>query len=433
MSAKELTATEKYLYALRNRGSKYGIERMQVFAEALGHPQRQYPVIHVAGTNGKGSVCAMLEAIYRRAGYKTGMFTSPHLVHLGERVQVNRQPLTMAKIDTHITSMRVVGERLAAKDPLDHPTFFEFMAAMGMVHFAEERVDLAILETGLGGRLDATNVVDPELSVITSISLDHTDLLGDTYDAIAREKAGIIKPGKPVVIGLLNAEAEAAIREVAAERGCVVHSVRETFGEAANFPQTNLEGDFQRINAATASLVVRVLQGSFPVSQAVAEAALQDVSWAGRWQRVVLKDGRTLILDSSHNVEGADALDHNLQRLREETGRKPLILTGILGDYRAAALLPVMARHGKSLHLLVPDQPRALSTDELKTFIPADFDGEIIGGETIDTLFPEPSVCIAGGAGDTIVLAGSIYLIGEACERLFGGGSAGGSQWQDSI
>jgi dihydrofolate synthase/folylpolyglutamate synthase len=427
-----MTETERYLYGLRNRGSKYGIERMQVFAEALGRPERRYPVIHVAGTNGKGSVCAMLEGIYRRAGYRTGLFTSPHLVRLGERIQVNRRPLTDAQIEAYVDRLRTVGEQLAINDPLDHPTFFEFMAGMAFLHFADEEVDVAVLETGLGGRLDATNVVDPEVSVITSIGLDHTDILGHTLAAIAGEKAGIIKPGRPVVIGCLPREAEAVIRETAAARGCVVHSVREVFGVEDNFPATNLEGDFQRRNAAVASLVVRLLQGRFPVTQAVAEAALQEVDWAGRWQRVRLADGRLLVLDSSHNPEGASALAHNLSHLVSTTGRKPVILTGILGEERAAALLPVMARNASGLVLLQPDQPRALTPERLRTFIPADFAGEARTG-TVAGLFPAHGQCTAGGPDDTLVVAGSIYLVGEICARLFPDGVPGGGRFQDAV
>ncbi len=427
-----MTETERYLYGLRNRGSKYGLERMAVFAEALGHPERRYPVIHVAGTNGKGSVCAMLEGIYRRAGYRPGLFTSPHLIRLGERVQVNRQPLTDAQIEAYVAQMRPVGEKLASADAQDHPTFFEFMAGMAMLHFAAEQVEVAIFETGLGGRLDATNVVDPEVSVITSIGLDHTDILGKTLAAIAGEKAGIIKPGRPVVIGCLPPEAEAVIRAVATERGCVVHSVRETFGEEANFPETNLEGDFQRRNAAVASLVVRVLQGRFPVTQAVSEAALSEVDWAGRWQRVKLRDGRLLILDSSHNPEGARALENNLSQLVARTGRKPVLLTGILGEERAAALLPVMARHAGGLVLLQPDQPRALTPERLRTFIPADFEGTV-RASTVEELFPAPGQCAAGGPDEALVVAGSIYLVGEICARLYADGVPGGSCLQDAI
>ncbi|MEM9227825.1 MAG: bifunctional folylpolyglutamate synthase/dihydrofolate synthase, partial [Verrucomicrobiota bacterium] len=156
-----MNATECYLYGLRNRGSKYGLERMQRLVATLDQPQRSYPAIHVAGTNGKGSVCAMLESIYRHAGYRVGLLTSPHLVHLGERIQVNREPLCDEQITAYTQELRPVAESLAAGEVDMHPTFFELIAAMGFLHFQREQVDLAIIETGLGGRLDATNVVDP--------------------------------------------------------------------------------------------------------------------------------------------------------------------------------------------------------------------------------------------------------------------------------
>ena len=241
-----------YLYALKNRGSKYGIERMRLLVDALGHPERAFPVIHVAGTNGKGSVCAMLEALYRGNGYKTGLFTSPHLVHLGERVQVNRKSLTNQEIVRYTEQLRPVAAKLGKDDPDLHPTFFEFVTAMAFLRFAAERVDIACIETGLGGRLDASNVVEPELSIITTISFDHTEMLGDTLAAIAGEKAGIIKPGKPVLMGRLPAEAETVVRRVAAERGCQLHVLTERFPEASALPCTNLEGDFQRWNAGLA-------------------------------------------------------------------------------------------------------------------------------------------------------------------------------------
>ena len=182
-----------YLYSLKHKGSKYGIDRMRLFAEQLGQPQLKFPCIHVAGTNGKGSTCSMLEAIYRANGYKTGLYSSPHLIRQGERVQVNREILDEADIVAYTERLRPIADALGAADADDHPSFFEFMTAMAFLRFAEAEVDIALIETGLGGRLDATNVVDPELSIITSISLDHVEQLGDTLTAIASEKAGIIK------------------------------------------------------------------------------------------------------------------------------------------------------------------------------------------------------------------------------------------------
>ena len=166
-----------WLYGLRNRGSSYGIDRMREFVEILGQPQSTFPCIHVAGTNGKGSVSAMLERIYRGSGLRVGLFTSPHLVHQGERIQVDRCRLSEDEILQYTNELLPHANQIAQRDPDNHPTFFEWMTAMAFVHFKRSKVDLAILETGLGGRLDSTNVVQPQASVITSIGLDHTCLL----------------------------------------------------------------------------------------------------------------------------------------------------------------------------------------------------------------------------------------------------------------
>jgi len=410
--------TERTLYALRNRGAKLGIERMAAFNEALGRPDRRFPIIHVAGTNGKGSVCAMLEAIYRHAGLKTGLFTSPHLIRLGERIQINREPISDDAIVSWVGRLKPVAEQLAGADGEGHPTFFEFMTAMAFEHFASQRVDVAILETGLGGRLDSTNVVTPEVSVITSISLDHQEQLGDTLEKIAREKAGIVKPGKSVVLGRLPPEAEHEIRRIAGERGCDVFGVEETFGpDLATYPVTNLVGDYQRINAATALLATRHAGPCLPAVGALAPEALQQVVWAGRWQTIRLADAKILILEAAHNAEGAHALDANLARLVRETNRRPIILCGTLGAYRAGELMPVVIRHAAQIHLLVPNQPRACSFQEMRAALPEPTRATIIDS-TVAELFPAPGVCTAGNPGETLVATGSIYLLGEILSRL---------------
>lgn len=414
----DYAAVRHYLYGLKHHGAKYGIDRMALLAESLGHPERAYPLIHVAGTNGKGSVCSMLEAIYRRGGLKTGLYTSPHLVRQGERIQVNREVLDETHIVDLVRELQVHAERLAEQDPDAHPSFFEFMTAMALLRFQRERVDLAILETGLGGRLDATNIVDPEIAVITSISLDHTEILGDTVGKIAFEKAGILKPGKPAVLGLLPPEAEAVIREQAAHRGCPVYSVRERFGEDLNaYPRTNLAGSFQRINAATAWLVTEVLQPAFPVDPAAREDALGAVYWPGRWQILDLVD-RRLIIDATHNPEGCLMLKENLQALIEETGRHPPILVGTLGEFRARGLMETVAPFAGSLHLFEPHQPRRASYEVLEKWIPAHFAGPVFR-ETTRASMRFPASCSIGNPGDTLVATGSIYLIGEFLERLF--------------
>jgi dihydrofolate synthase/folylpolyglutamate synthase len=293
-----------YLYGLRAHGAKYGIDRMRLFVERLGHPERQYPVIHVAGTNGKGSTVALLESVLRQAGYKTGMFTSPHLVYQGERVQVNREILPRSEIIRFTNFLRPLAEALGADSSDDHPSFFEFMTAMGFMRFAECGVDVAVVETGLGGRLDATNVVQPQLCVITSIGMDHMELLGDTIEKIAAEKAGILKPGVPVVIGRLPAAAEAVVRARAQELNCPVNSVVERFGEElSDYPSCGLAGDYQRLNAATTVLALEVLAKRFKVTPEDQRRGLESAVWAGRWDERNF-GARRFILDATHNEEG---------------------------------------------------------------------------------------------------------------------------------
>jgi dihydrofolate synthase/folylpolyglutamate synthase len=411
-------AVQDYLFGLKAAGPKFGIDRMQILSAMLGHPERAVPCIHVAGTNGKGSVSAMLESILRASGMRTGLYTSPHLVRLGERVQVDRRIMSEVEICDYTAQLRPVAERIASEcGSDDRPSFFEFMTAMAFLQFTRKRCDVSVIEVGLGGRLDATNVVEPEVCVVTSIGLDHCDMLGNTLEAIAAEKAGIIKAGRPVVIGRLPREAEATVRDVAASRQAPVVSVREAFGEdVARYPVTNLEGDYQRWNAATATLAAGLLPFRFGVSAGTVAAGLRSVVWPGRWQRIEL-GGRLAILDASHNVEGAGVLDSNLARLRAETGRAPVVIVGALGAARARPLLEVICRHCRELYLVVPQQARASSYGELESLVPGTFRGAIVRS-TVEGLFPGPGDCTAGGPDDVIVVTGSIYLLGEVLARL---------------
>jgi dihydrofolate synthase/folylpolyglutamate synthase len=387
-------------------------------------------VIHVAGTNGKGSVAAMLDAILHTAGWRTGLYTSPHLVKLGERVQVNRHLLGEAEIIAYTNELRPVAEQPALFSADDHPSFFEFMTAMAFLQFAQQAANVAVIEVGLGGRLDATNVVEPEVTAITSIGFDHCEMLGDRLELIAAEKAGIIKTRRPVVLGRMPAVAEAVIRAIAAERKAPVTTVREEYGdELARYPQTNLEGDYQRWNAATATLVARLLPARWGLTDEVVARGLLHANWPGRWQRITL-GGRPLILDASHNPEGAQVLDANLTKLVAEAGRKPVVVTGALGEYRARALLEVIARHASEIHLAVPHQARACGYEELEHCVPATFRGRVVR-TTLGEVFPEPDRCAIGGAGDTVVVTGSIYLIGEVFERIEPGRGAGEGRLQD--
>ncbi len=426
----DYAAVQDYLFSLKARGLKFGIDRMRGFAAALDHPESAVPAIHVAGTNGKGSVSAMLEAILRASGRPTGLYTSPHLVRLGERVQVDRRQLTTDEIVAYTAELRPVAEKVSRASPEDHPSFFEFMTAMAFLQFARRKCDVAIIEVGMGGRLDATNIVTPEVAVITSIGLDHCEFLGDTLAKIAAEKAGIIKPGRPVVIGRMPREAETVIRDVARASDAPVVSVRERFGDQlARCPETNLAGDYQRWNAATALLASETLPVHLRSDTAVALQALRHVDWAGRWQEISVGD-RRVILDASHNAEGAGVLDASLARLKAQTGRSPVIVTGILGQARAQALLPVLARHAREIHLVVPQQERACSQAALAEMLQPIFTGEVRPG-AVAGIFPGPGRCTLSEPGDTIVVTGSIYLIGEVLARLEPDRGSGEGRLQD--
>lgn len=408
---------KSYLYGLMNYGTTYGVDRMRLLVDKIGHPEQKFPVIHVAGTNGKGSVCAMLEAIYRKNGYRTGLFTSPHLVHLTERIQVDRKVISEQEMIQYIEYLKDIVEGLHREHPNECPSFFEIINAVGFLYFSKEKVDIGIIETGLGGRFDSTNVVDPLISVITSISKDHTEILGDSLESIAFAKAGIIKPGKPVVIGRLGPEAKAIILDIAREKKSHVFSVEEAFGnDWERYPETSLQGTYQRNNAATAILVADVLKKSFPIDEDIAREALKDVDWPGRWQTVALGNNK-LILDCAHNEAGAEVLGENLEHLIKEEGKKPIIIVGVLGAYRAKAIIPIVAKYAETIILVKPKNCKAAELELLKTLVPENFYGNVVEA-SVAKLFPYPNFIELNTDGRSIVATGSIYLIGEILERI---------------
>jgi dihydrofolate synthase/folylpolyglutamate synthase len=412
--------TLRWLTGLRNLGSRLGVDRMRLLSARVGHPESAQPCFHIAGTNGKGSTSAMIEAIQRAQGRRTGLYTSPHLVAIGERIQVDRAPLSDAAVVALAERLRPHYEAIRADDPENAPTFFELITAAALLEFAERKVDVAILETGLGGRLDATNVCAPEVCVITSIGLDHQEYLGPTLAAIAAEKAGILKPGVPCVVGDLPPEAEAVIVARALEIGAPLHFVRDRF--AAGLPETNLMGEHQRRNAGAALLACELAK-RLPIDETKARAALRFVEWAGRWQEFRLADGRRLIVDGSHNEEGIRAVAPLLAALNA-----PTVVVGALGIDRARPLVAAAAKAAARLVLVRPDNERSCSVEELAALVPADFRGEVRRASVAE-LFPSPATCAA--EGETIVVLGSLYLVGEVLARLRGHGLP--DAWQDRL
>lgn len=427
--------TIEKLCSLRNHGSKFGIDRMRLLSEAIGAPQKHFPAIHLAGTNGKGSTSAMLESILRGSGLRVGLYTSPHLVKLGERIQVNRTPLSDGEICAYAEKLYAAAERFGKPGDEDFPSFFELMTAMAFLRFAEKQCDVAVIETGLGGRLDATNILQAKVCAITSVGLDHCDMLGDTIEAIAAEKAGIIKPGVPVVLGCVPAAAERIIRAVAAEKNAPLVSVRERFGDEIDaYPQTNLFGEHQRRNAATASLAAEIF---FRETQRAAPEnfsdALQNVSWSARWEKRTLEDGRELIIDVAHNAECAAALDSMLSAHLAKAGMRPSMIVGVLGNDRARPILRVVAKHASRIILVRPAQDRACSLADLRACIPTDFSGSIVESD-VATLFPGAGHCaLKTQANESLIVAGSCYLAGEVIAALAGTNNDEGAALQDKL
>ena len=410
----------EYLYKLRNRGSTYGLDRIKELTCVLGNPEEAYPIIHVAGTNGKGSVCAMLASIYQTNGYKVGLFTSPHLIELGERIQINGRNMPMAEIERYIHMIKPIAEKMEKEKEGMHPSFFEIMTAIAFARFKEEGVDLAVVETGLGGRLDSTNVVIPKVSVITSISLDHCDMLGSTVAEIAGEKAGIIKPGVPVVTGWLEPSAMAKISSVAANQKAPLHKLDKRVEDC---PTTNLYGSFQRRNAALALQVVKLLGRLFPVEDIMVHEALLHVELPGRWQ--VLPSSPPLILDACHNQGGVICLLENLQTLQ-----KPYtVWMAAMGEDRAKEVIEAVTPLAEKIVYFTPDQPRACSFSKMLALTPSRFRSKIQEGNWHDLKSEMDGI---GEVGEkNVVITGSIYLVGHVLSFLKKGAGSNSPNLQD--
>ena len=423
----------RFLYDLRLFGAKFGLENTFKLAALAGNPQDRLRFIHVAGTNGKGSTCAMLESIYRAAGLRAGLFTSPHLVSFRERIQVNRQLISESEV------VRLVGElrkqssefrpalRGTASGPAQAgtpnqdacPTFFEFVTVMALKFFAEQKCDLVIWETGLGGRLDATNIVTPLASVITNITFDHQQWLGDTLAKIAAEKAGIIKPGVPVVTAVDEPEALAVIEKMAREKNAPLKRIQNSEFRIQN-SKLGLLGEHQKQNAALSLAVVDVLQKQIPVTGEEIRAGLSHVNWPGRLQLIEKPSGHQILLDGAHNVAGAKALLSALETTFPTA--KPTLILGVLQDKDWPQICRLLAPLAARIFTVPVASERAADARELAIACRA----ANPGAETAAC----DSLCLAleQAANDSLVIVtGSLYLVGEALE-LFGLPPSAGSE-----
>jgi dihydrofolate synthase/folylpolyglutamate synthase len=412
----------RYLYSLGNElkaGAKFGLERMRILLAALGHPESANPCIHIAGTNGKGSTAAFLASIFQAAGYRTGLYTSPHLVAPTERIQIDGEPVTADEFSAAFDRVHGIAEALLHENRLDaHPSYFETITAMAFLVFSD-RCDRAVFEVGLGGRLDATNVVSPELCVITPVSYDHESFLGNTIESIAVEKAGILKPDIPVVLSRQNPAAEAVILNRARGLQCPVIRAadsgvtnirltpRETSFELDGHTFTSeLAGRHQVDNALAAVLAARYL--SIPL--AAIHAGLQRARWPGRLERISTRPD--FILDGAHNPAGAAALAAYIQ---EFYAHRPVWLVyGAMRDKAIDEVTSELFPLAERLILTAPDFPRALRPEAI-------LDVAAHPNATIAPTVPDAIDIARNAPPDTVVFfTGSLFLVGEVRGLLLG-------------
>jgi dihydrofolate synthase/folylpolyglutamate synthase len=398
-----------YLHSLEQFGIKFGLDNISALVARLGHPERAFRSVHIAGTNGKGSVTAMVEAALRAAGHRSARYTSPHLIDLTERFVIDGRSVAEASLVAVVADIRRVVDTLLDEHVLSAPpTFFEVTTAAAFELFRRAGVEVAVLEVGLGGRLDATNVVAPAATAITSIAFDHERYLGSTIEEIAFEKAGIVKPGVPLVIGELHPDAAIVIERVARERGAAV--MRTTAGDAVGF-SLGLAGAHQAGNAAIAIGLLKTLdaQGVAVPRDAIAHG-LAKPEWPGRLDRRTLADGRELLLDAAHNPAGAAALASYLTA--DHGGPWPLVFAAmkdkdVSGMF--AALLPAVSR----LILTRATNPRSADPSILEA------QARAISSLPVTT---EPALAqaleIAWRDSRHIVVAGSIFLLGDVLKHI---------------
>jgi dihydrofolate synthase/folylpolyglutamate synthase len=417
------------------RGAKFGLEAITAILERLGNPHRRYPAAVVAGTNGKGSTSAILASILQQAGYRTALYTSPHLVRVNERIRINGTEIADADFAASFTQVRDTVDRSLAEGALDfRPSFFEFLTATAFLHFAQADADFAVLEVGMGGRLDATNVTEPRVAVITNIDLDHQEFLGNTLAAIATEKAGIIKPGRPVVSSCARPEAAEVIRRRCAELAAPLfetpslsrafnlrsHQGRYEFDFAVNgdlFPNliSPLLGRFQVENAAAAVAAAWQLRHEgFDIPSPAILEGLRRASWPGRLE--IVHERPLVLLDGAHNPAGAREV---ASFVREHLAGKALRLVyATMRDKAIGEISEILFPLAAEVVLTRPDQVRAASPEEIL--------GAMRYRPERVFLEPEPATalaraCQASAPEDVVLAAGSLFLVGALKKSLEGG------------
>lgn len=413
--------TLDWLFALQGLGIRPGLERITGLLAEMDEPHRAFPSVIVAGTNGKGSTCAFLASILTEAGLKTGLYTSPHLERFNERIRIGLDPVS----DGAVVDAALIARKAAAASARTsgHPTFFEFTTAMAFDIFRRERVDIAVVEVGMGGRFDATNVVDPLAAVITTVALDHTGCLGTDLAEIAFEKSGVIKRDSTVVTGVTDPSPLAVIEGKAREKGSPLLAIGRDFTatpgpRAGAFSYrgpdrtlhdlaTGLAGAHQARNAAVAVAAAGTLAGAgLAVTDEAVRRGLEKTDWPGRLE--VVRRRPLFILDCAHNPAGAEALATELKGLRK--GRLTLVM-GVMKDKDSEGIFSNLVPLADRVIVTAPAEPRAADPSKLAA-LAGRHRAEV---EVVETVPGAVRAALEGsGPDDTVVVTGSIFTVGEA-------------------
>ncbi len=420
------SATVQFLYGLQQHGIKLGLETIRALLGRVGDPHRRYPVLHIGGTNGKGSTAAMAASILQASGHRVGLYTSPHLIDFRERIRVNGVMIPESGVIHGVDMLR------AASAPDLAPTFFEFTTALAFHYFAECQVDVVVLEVGLGGRFDATNVVEPLAVAITTIGLDHEAYLGSTIEAIAMEKAGIIKTGVPVVLGRIGELARRVIEDRASAVGAPVFRLERDFRCEGSSPADcrytglgleveqlgcPLQGRFQIDNLACSLALIELARKSgMTVPETAIRAGLQQVAWEGRLE--IVGEEPTVMVDGAHNPAAATVL---AEYLAEWKHRRPAarvsLIVGMMRDKHPREFLAPLLPLADRLILTQADLPRAATGSELRLLLGDDAPSAQVAPTPSDALAAAKQ---SAAASDLICVTGSLMLVGEIKALLRG-------------
>lgn len=428
MNTMNYNETMDYIHSVGKFGTNYGLSRTNRILELLGNPHKKIKTIHIAGTNGKGSTTCIISNILKESGFKVGMYTSPFLEDFEERMQINSTNIPKTRLCEVISKVKSV-IKAVTEEGLDSPTEFEIITCAALLYFYEEKVDYAVMEVGLGGRLDSTNVINPLVSVITSISYDHMNILGNTIEDITKEKAGIIKENTPVVLYPNEDNVLSVLKDVAKNsKSPVTYVTRDmvqyknvcndtvsikqkgliTINDEKRLVTFGLLGEHQLLNAQVAIKAIETLEkaDNISIKEEVKIKSLEDVSWKGRLE--VLSTNPTIVIDGAHNIDGIKSLRNNVEKYFKY--HNIILILGILADKQVDDMIDVICPMASNIIAVTPNNERATICDELKNHIlrvNKNVESFEVYEEAVKKAFEYAS------PNDLILISGSLYMIGD--------------------